>query len=134
MDKLAEAHEVFHKHEWKIIRGNSYAVVSKCNCGLYCIEADNGYYATIKDAIDDTKGEGDIPMSVEDELIKVELKEPKEQREGTCPRCGCIDLNYGDSEIDGGNVKYEWDCPKCKASGTEWYELRFAEHIYKEGK
>jgi hypothetical protein len=48
---------------------------------------------------------------------------------GTCPKCGAEgNLEYGDSELEDELVGYEWDCPDCGASGTEWYHLEFSSH------
>jgi len=45
---------------------------------------------------------------------------------GSCPKCGCHDLNYGEMEfVDGNAVYYEADCNDCGAVLHEWYTLEF---------
>ena len=55
--------------------------------------------------------------------------------EGTCPKCGYSDgLNYDtqNPERDDAALGYNWTCPSCKATGTEWYNLEFSHHEVKE--
>ena len=53
---------------------------------------------------------------------------------GTCPKCGGV-LDYGSSEVEDGSYGYEWTCPDCGASGTEWHRLEFSSHaVLKKGK
>lgn len=40
---------------------------------------------------------------------------------GTCPVCGCENLDYGRIEADGGYVYIFWDCPDCESEGQEQY-------------
>ena len=54
------------------------------------------------------------------------------QEQGVCPVCGGNSLSYGDSELEGESIGYEWTCDDCGGEGTEWYSLLFAEHIINE--
>jgi predicted RNA-binding Zn-ribbon protein involved in translation (DUF1610 family) len=53
------------------------------------------------------------------------------QEQGVCPKCGGT-LSYGDSDLDGDNIGYDWICDDCGVEGVEWYSLMFAEHIITE--
>jgi len=48
---------------------------------------------------------------------------------GVCPKCNSRNLNYGDSDIDGETLSYEYECEDCKFSGYESYDLVFTTHI-----
>ena len=48
---------------------------------------------------------------------------------GVCPLCGKASLEYGNSGIQDENYFYSWSCANCGASGKEWYNLVFSEHI-----
>ena len=48
--------------------------------------------------------------------------------QGICPICGKSGLDWGDMELDGNYLYYEWICPYCRTEGKEWYELRFDGH------
>jgi len=54
------------------------------------------------------------------------------QEEGVCPCCGDT-LDYGSSYPQDGMYAYEWNCEndKCNATGVEWYEMNFIEHVVK---
>ena len=47
--------------------------------------------------------------------------------EGVCPECG-EGINYFSSEPDGESLGYEFECPACGVSGTEWYDMSFDSH------
>ena len=47
--------------------------------------------------------------------------------EGKCPSCGA-EIEYGTAEPDGNSLGYEYFCPECENSGTEWYDLDFDSH------
>lgn len=47
---------------------------------------------------------------------------------GVCPLCGKGDLEYGNSELDGEGLSYEWECNSCRAVGAEWYNVEFTTH------
>lgn len=47
---------------------------------------------------------------------------------GFCPVCECADLEYGEKNIDGDTMTYDWNCPVCKSDGREVYYIDFAEH------
>ena len=36
---------------------------------------------------------------------------------GRCPLCGSNCLEYGNSELDGDYMSYEWTCEKCGSEG-----------------
>jgi len=66
-------------------------------------------------------------------MTKKTKKIPIEQ--GTCPECGCTNLDYDASDLDGELVGYPWKCPDCNATGVEWYRLEFSSHaVRKYGK
>ena len=37
--------------------------------------------------------------------------------QGICPHCESDDLNYGDSELDGIYMGFEWKCGECGTTG-----------------
>lgn len=47
--------------------------------------------------------------------------------EGVCPECG-EDLDYSDTELEGESFGYEYECPACGSTGTEWYDMTFDTH------
>ena len=47
--------------------------------------------------------------------------------EGICPDCGA-EIEYGTAEPEGNSLGYEYFCPECENSGTEWYDLDFDSH------
>ena len=47
---------------------------------------------------------------------------------GVCPKCGHTELDYGESYPDDELYAYDWSCPHCKATGTEWYRMEFSSH------
>jgi hypothetical protein len=51
------------------------------------------------------------------------------QCEGICPKCGSSNLIWGDADNDGDGVGYEFECEDCGCTGTEWYNLVYAETI-----
>lgn len=48
--------------------------------------------------------------------------------EGICPECGG-NIDYGEASPEGGSLGYEYDCPNCGGSGTEWYDLKFVTQV-----
>lgn len=48
--------------------------------------------------------------------------------EGKCPVCGHQDLNYLDSDVEGGAMYYHWQCRNCQEEGEEWFSLNFIGH------
>ena len=50
---------------------------------------------------------------------------------GTCPCCQESELHYGESGLADAQYYYNWNCPECEATGTEWFELVFIEHTLK---
>lgn len=54
------------------------------------------------------------------------------QEAGKCPACDQAELSYGTGEVgDALSYSYPWTCTNCEATGTEWFELVFSEHIIK---
>ena len=51
---------------------------------------------------------------------------------GQCPKCGSINLEYGNTELEGESLGYEFECRDCGTEGTEWYDLEYSETIIKE--
>ena len=47
--------------------------------------------------------------------------------QGVCPDCGA-EIEYGTAEPEGNSLGYEYFCPECENSGTEWYDLDFDSH------
>jgi len=48
------------------------------------------------------------------------------QHVGKCPKCGGRTLDYGVSEPQDTQLYYPVDCPDCKWSGREYYNVEFA--------
>lgn len=57
-----------------------------------------------------------------------EIKLPIHQK-GICPICG-EDIEYGDFEMHDEGATYDWECPKCGATGKEGYDLTFDGNHY----
>jgi len=53
--------------------------------------------------------------------------------EGCCPKCG-MSVQYGSAGPDGEDYGYEWTCPSCGATGTEWHKMTFVEHTLDDPK
>ena len=49
--------------------------------------------------------------------------------QGKCPKCGSENLEWGNTEIDGEGLGYEFECNDCGCQGTEWYSLTYVETI-----
>lgn len=49
--------------------------------------------------------------------------------QGKCPYCGSEDIEYGDTNIDGDVLGYEFHCNNCGKDSTEWYDLTFVETV-----
>lgn len=60
-----------------------------------------------------------------------EEEETEPQEAEKCPCCGEPNLNYGDSGLADAQYYYNWTCQECGATGTEWFDLVFSEHIIK---
>ena len=50
----------------------------------------------------------------------------------TCPRCGGHNLDWGDYNMDGDEVSYDYRCQDCETIGREYYVLRFDGHAIYE--
>lgn len=50
---------------------------------------------------------------------------------GHCPKCGSDNLEYGNTELSGESIAYEFECRECGCEGEEWYNLTYAETIVK---
>jgi hypothetical protein len=46
---------------------------------------------------------------------------------GTCPNCGCEDLDYGSIDIEAGCAAQEAGCKDCDTSWTDYYPYGFSE-------
>lgn len=44
---------------------------------------------------------------------------------GICRVCGSNDIDYGEMNVDGESVGYDWTCQQCNSEGKEWYSLAF---------
>ena len=53
----------------------------------------------------------------------------KVQEQGICPCCGYDDLEYSDSGREDESIWYKWQCPECKKTGREYYDLVFSQHV-----
>jgi DNA-directed RNA polymerase subunit M/transcription elongation factor TFIIS len=66
-----------------------------------------------------------------------EVYNNRQVEQGTCPKCGSNEINYGvvHASSDGTQVYWDWTCPDCDAEGEEWYDINFIRHslyTYKE--
>ena len=59
-------------------------------------------------------------------MPKNKTKIPVEQ--GTCPKCGGHNLEYGVSHVESESLGYYYHCPDCKRDGVEWYDITFSSH------
>lgn len=46
---------------------------------------------------------------------------------GMCPKCSSDNLEYGNTELDGTYLGYEFECRQCGCEGIEWYKLVYEE-------
>lgn len=44
---------------------------------------------------------------------------------GICRVCGSHNIDYGEMNVDGDSVGYDWTCVECNSDGTEYYILTF---------
>ena len=51
---------------------------------------------------------------------------------GVCPKCGSENIEYGDTNISGDSLGYEFECQDCGCCATEWYDLTFVETVSDE--
>lgn len=47
--------------------------------------------------------------------------------QGECPKRGSDDLEYGNTEMGGENLSYEFECNECGFEGIEWHSLQYEE-------
>jgi len=66
--------------------------------------------------------DGCFPMKAD------ESKERQGDKDGVCPKCGKTSLDYGNTEIDGEYIFYEWTCADCGADGRSDYKMVFEGH------
>lgn len=45
---------------------------------------------------------------------------------GHCPKCNSNNLEYGNTELDGNSMGYEFECRDCGCEGIEWYDCQYA--------
>ena len=43
-----------------------------------------------------------------------------------CPACGSRNLEYGNTELDGESLGYEFTCKDCGNEAIEWYSLEYS--------
>ena len=48
---------------------------------------------------------------------------------GACPKCGSENIEYGDTNISGDCLGYEFECQDCGCQATEWYDLTYVETV-----
>jgi transcription initiation factor TFIIIB Brf1 subunit/transcription initiation factor TFIIB len=54
-------------------------------------------------------------------------------KQGTCPNCGSMEIEYHDYEMYDTQLMYEATCAKCMCEFKEWYNLNFVtQTIYSE--
>lgn len=53
-------------------------------------------------------------------------------RQGCCPYCNGVDINYGPSEYEDDHIKYPAECLDCNRYFEEWFYLKFAGHNVEE--
>lgn len=51
---------------------------------------------------------------------------------GRCHKCGSDNLEYGDTNLNGESMGYEFECRDCHAEGIEWYNLHYVETLNKD--
>ena len=56
-------------------------------------------------------------------------KKPKFQEAGKCPNCGSENLDYGDYELEGETISYEFTCDDCGTYSKEYFNLTYCETI-----
>lgn len=56
-------------------------------------------------------------------------KEKLIQEQGACPRCGSHNMDYGDTDLDGESMGYDFTCKDCGTYGKEWYDMTYSETI-----
>ena len=62
--------------------------------------------------------------------MSTELVEKVEMAAGHCPIRDCTgDLDYGSFEPADDGGYYPWRCLSCGATGKEWYDMSFSEHV-----
>ena len=49
-------------------------------------------------------------------------------KQGVCPKCGEISLDYGTIRYTDEMCYYPYKCEKCGQEGEEWYRLEFQGH------
>ena len=54
--------------------------------------------------------------------------------QGFCPVCNGNLLVYGEQEICGEQISFEYKCMDCKFEGYEWYDIVFGSHSAKDGR
>lgn len=57
------------------------------------------------------------------------MKEHITENAGTCAVCNSENIDYSNSEIDNGQMVYDYTCLDCKNSGKEYYALEYIETI-----
>ena len=45
---------------------------------------------------------------------------------GECPICGSDNIEYGDHELTGDSIGYEFTCNDCGAESIEWFDVVYA--------
>ena len=55
-------------------------------------------------------------------------------KEGVCPFCNSIGLDYGAVELETGFLFYLATCRNCGATGREYYNIEFTDIIMKKEK
>ena len=54
--------------------------------------------------------------------------------QGECPKCGALNLDYGERTDEGDAIVYPYRCCDCGFKGQEAYALDFVGHLDEDGK
>lgn len=49
-------------------------------------------------------------------------------KQGQCPYCGSVDINYGSIQIEEDHIYYPAECNDCYKYFEEWHYLKFIGH------
>lgn len=55
-------------------------------------------------------------------------KDGYQNRQGECPKCGSLNLDYQAIKYEGEMCYYPYKCEDCGQEGEEWYRLEFNGH------
>lgn len=86
--------------------------------------------------IDDIYAMIEFPSGVYAEWTITECEVPvegmpsrNEQDGDKCPVCGTELCFLGNQTIENNSTRVDWECPGCGATGTQWNDIVFSEHL-----